>query len=94
MNSTTFTAERDGSRFEISIQIGEPYLSEAVPGAWGCSVAMSGLYEKLPDQHGVNAFQALSLAVRLTLTLLSGFKEDGGRIFFEGEEVPLDAYGA
>jgi hypothetical protein len=43
-------------------------------------VALEGLYSRLSDPHGVDAFQSLMLAQRLARTLLLGFVEDGGTL--------------
>jgi len=93
--NTTFIAVRpDGYQSEIAVKIGTPYQCGEAPGEWACPVALSGLYDRLSDPHGGDAFQALCLAIRLALSLLSGFVADGGRLLFKtGEEVPLEAYG-
>ncbi|HEX3653715.1 MAG TPA: hypothetical protein VHU18_12925 [Rhizomicrobium sp.] len=90
---TTFIGERpNGDRFEITLQIGQPY--QYGPEEWACPIALAGLYEKLSDIHGGDAIQALCLAIRFALNLLSYFKEDGGRVLYSsGEDVLLEVYG-
>ena len=68
----------DGARGQFSIRlcVGLPYQVGA--HLWACSVALEGLYPRLSDQHGVDAFQSLMLAQKLARTLLAGFLEDGG----------------
>jgi hypothetical protein len=70
----------DPVRGEISVLlcVGRPYQLGA--DEWACPVALDGLYAHLRDQHGVDSFQALVLAVRLAKTLLSDFVEKGGRL--------------
>jgi hypothetical protein len=44
-------------------------------------VRLDGLYDRLPDQHAADSFQALVLAQNLLRSLLSGFAQDGGQLF-------------
>ena len=70
----------DASRgpFTIRICIGHPYEIRA--DEWACPVALEGLYPRLSDQHGIDAFQSLMLVQALVRTLLLGFVEDGGTL--------------
>ncbi len=88
---TTFVGARpDGHKFEITVEIGQPYDS---PEGWKCPVRLQGLYNHLPDARGEDAVQALCLAVCLAFDLLSEFKTNGGKLFLKGGgEVPLEAY--
>ena len=89
--STTWLGERNGSRFEIVVEIGEPY--QCSPEEWACPVALRGLHDRLRDMHGGDALQALCLAIRLAFSLLAAFKDEGGKIFHrDGGEVPLESY--
>jgi hypothetical protein len=82
-----------GEKISISLRIGRPYLSGSSPETWACPVALEPLYRKLADITGTDSFHALCLASRLALTLLAGFKEDGGKLLFDdGTEVPVEAY--
>jgi hypothetical protein len=65
--------------FEIEVQLGVPYPASDVD--WACSVGLIGLYDHLSDQHGIDSWQALTLAQRLVRTLLEAFVEDGGKLF-------------
>jgi hypothetical protein len=65
-------------RFTIRVCIGLPY--QISTDEWACSVALEGLYSRLSDQHGIDAFQALMLAQALARTLLLGFVQDGGSL--------------
>lgn len=91
---TTFLGERPiGHKFEIIVEIGQPYRCGDSPDEWACPVRLEGLHDNLRDVHGGDAVQALCLAVRLAFHLLSSFKAEGGRLLFKiGEEVPLEAY--
>ena len=68
----------DASRgpFTIRVCLGHPY--EVGGDEWACPVALEGLYPRLMDQHGIDAFQSLMLAQKLARTLLLAFVEDGG----------------
>jgi hypothetical protein len=65
--TTSLLGEQNGSRFEIVIEIGQPYRCSDSPEEWACPIALRGLYAELRDMHGGDAFQALCLAVRLAL---------------------------
>jgi hypothetical protein len=83
----------NGERFTISLQIGQPYERPGEIAHWSCPVSLEPLYPKLADQSGVDSFQALCLASRLAITLLAGFKADGGSLLnSDGTEFPLEAY--
>ena len=64
--------------FEIELRIGVPYPVSDVE--WACPVGLSGLHDRLRDQHGIDSWQVLMLAQRLARTLLQAFVEDGGRL--------------
>ena len=50
-------------------------------------------YSRLADQAGADAFQALCLASRLAVTLLSHFQDQGGKLVNgDGTAFALDAY--
>ena len=78
----------NGERVSVTLRIGKPYPASDVD--WACPVALEGLERKLPDIHGVDSFQALMLAQKLLLQLMTGVIEDGGR--FEDDEggSPID----
>jgi uncharacterized protein DUF6968 len=79
-----------GEHNQVIVEIGRPYKAE---GEWACPVAMRGLHNSLPDVRGEDSLQALCLAASLVRMLLTGFVEDGGKIFFlnSDSEYDLDA---
>lgn len=78
----------DGAQFDIEIQIGTPYRDGE---AWACPVALTPLYHRLADIHGVDSFQAVSLALGLVHRLLESFREKGGTISYPvGDDFDLD----
>ena len=78
----------DGQRVSVTLQIGKPYRASDVD--WACPVALEGLQPKLPDMHGVDSFQALMLAQKLLLQLMSGVIEDGGSFRDDEDDSPVD----
>lgn len=91
---TTFGALRpNGQKFEIMVEIGQPYRCEDSPDQWACPVSLEGLHGHLSDARGLDAVQALCLAVCFAFDILSDFKASGGRLLLrDGGEVPLEAY--
>jgi hypothetical protein len=78
----------DGTQVDIEIQIGTPYRDGE---DWACPVSITPLYDRLADIHGIDSFQAVSLALRLVHRLLENFKEKGGTLSYpEGDEFVLD----
>lgn len=79
----------EGRLFEIEVGIGTPVCCG--DQEWKCAVVLSGLHNKLSDQHGIDSWQALMLAQRLARQLLGYFVEDGGQLFnAESEESPVN----
>ena len=91
---TTFLGVRpNGHQFEITVEIGQPYRCGEGPEDWACPVSLEGLYGYLQDARGLDAVQALCLAVCLAFDLLYEFKASGGKLLLkDGGEVPLEAY--
>jgi hypothetical protein len=90
-------ARPDEQPFQITVQIGTPYLYAKDPEEWACPVVVSPLFKNLRDAHGGDSFQALCLAVALAQDLLHGFRENGGVLSNEGDgegedTFPLEAY--
>jgi len=73
-----------GERFEVVATIGRPY--QRGPEEWACAVSLEGLHGKLAEMVGGSSLQALCLGVTLVRRLLSGFVEDGGKLFYPGTE--------
>lgn len=72
----------------MTLRIGKPYRASDVD--WACPVALEGLQPKVPDMHGVDSFQALMLAQKLLLQLMSGVIEDGGSFRDDEDDSPVD----
>jgi hypothetical protein len=80
----------EGEAFVIELEIGTPY--ECGPEEWACPVALHGLYDRLPDVHGGDSYQALCLAIRLAQDLLQDVLDKGGRLLMGDGDFPLEAY--
>ena len=65
-----------GERTTVTLCIGSPYQASDVD--WACPVRLEGLHSRLSDIHGVDSFQALMLARRFLLQLMTGVIEAGG----------------
>ncbi len=90
-----FGESKDRGRFPIRVQIGRPYLSDTEPDTWACAVVIDPLYTHLRDIAGGDSFQALCLASRTAISLLSGFVQSGGQLTHDdGTVFSLNAYGS
>lgn len=85
---TLVCVKPDGQRVSVTLRIGKTYRASDVD--WACPVALEGLQPKLPDMHGVDSFQALMLAQKLLLQLMSGVIEDGGSFRDDEDDSPVD----
>jgi hypothetical protein len=80
---TIYAIDKDGRGFEIRVMLGKPYQTDSKFNDWACPVGLSGLHGAFPDMHGVDSWQALTLAMNLIGNLLSYFVEDGGKLYYE-----------
>jgi hypothetical protein len=84
-----------GAPFDISVRIGTPYEVDDV--SWACPVAVDGIDSSLADQHGIDSWQALLLAISLVRSRLEHFIETGGKLYWRDDpstEVDLrDVFG-
>ncbi len=78
-----------GEKKKLNISLGKPYQTGA--NDWACPVLLEGMYKNLQDVHGIDSWQALTLAMSLIQQLLRGFLADGGKVYWEegGEEISL-----
>ncbi|PIE82657.1 MAG: hypothetical protein CSA10_00165 [Cardiobacteriales bacterium] len=74
----------------LKIAIGLPYEIDDI--SWGCSWCIEGLYKSNKDAVGADAWQALTLAVKIIEQLLAYYIEDGGKLLWEpnGKEMNLN----
>jgi uncharacterized protein DUF6968 len=78
----------DGTKFDARIAVCRPY--RATTGEWRCPMAMSGLQEALPDMAGEDSLQALCMALSTARSLLEHFVEQGGQLFYRGNDSRFD----
>lgn len=74
---------KEGTRLRIHVRIGRPYAE--TKSEWACPVEVEGLAGKLPDIRGIDALQALWLAILIVRELLVGFVQDGGQLYWPDE---------
>jgi len=75
---------------DIVIQIGHPHAVGS-QGDADCPVAVKGLYDDLPDIRGIDALDALKLAIHFVERLLRDKAADAKFYWPDGEEyVPSD----
>jgi hypothetical protein len=92
--ATTWIASRkilivkpDSKKIVVTLRLGTPY--QTAPEEWACAVALEGLYERLHDAHGIDAWQALQLAQRLQVNLLTHQVEEGALLFCHEPPSPV-----
>lgn len=88
LRTSVICIRASGERVPTTIEIGQPY--ETGENEAACALAIRGLHDRFPVVHGVDAQQALSLAVRLVRQLLRYFEEDGGRVLDPATGDSLD----
>jgi hypothetical protein len=79
--------EPDGTEQEVTLRIGTPF--EISPDEWACACAMQGCHESLGPIHGIDAWQAIQLALNLQQQLLGYMEEDGTRFLYPDSREPL-----
>ncbi len=77
----------DGKRVAVKIKIGRPYRLEQYE--WAIPIDIGGLYHNLPDLHGEDSFEVLTLSFALVHKLLGEFVEQGGRLTELDGETPF-----
>jgi hypothetical protein len=65
----------DGRLRTVRLQIGRPYPHP--DGDWACSVATEGLHDRLLQVCGIDAWQALMLAIRALEAILAAEVKSG-----------------
>ena len=79
-----------GEEFHLSVKIGMPVA--VTDEEWVCPLSIEPLpqYRSLRDIHGIDAFQALSLAIDYARLSLDDFVAEGGELRLEGEIFAVD----
>ncbi len=75
-----------GLQFRFAIEAPKQIDEES----WGCGLLMQGITDRAHHRIvGIDAWQALTLALRMVEQMLTYFVEDGGSLFWEGSDAPL-----
>ena len=74
----------EGDPVKVVIAVGPPIKQST--GEWTCEVEAAGLFERLPAARGVDALQAVVMALSLLRTLLEAEVERGAHLCWPGGE--------
>ena len=85
---TIVAVSSTGERSDVTLRIGLP--REVAPNEWACAVAMEGLHHLIHPVHGVDAWQALQLALSLQAQLLGHFVDGGGQLLGWEEQEAIE----
>ena len=84
----TVTAIRpSGERLDVTLRIGLPYAIAAEE--WACPMEVEGLHGLRPVR-GIDAWQALQLALSLQAQVLGYFIEGGGRLLWHETSYAIE----
>ena len=92
---TGFIAERtvdarDASGVRSQFRFGVEAPRQIDDVSWGCRLRVEGIGDRTDHRVvGYDAWQALTLAIRLVEQLLTYFVEDGGSLYWEGSDDPM-----
>ncbi len=78
-----FGKRRDGSAFDIDIEIGTPYLCG--PNEWVCPLHAPALKNSNRLVHAGSALQAMCLAIASVRMALAYIREEGGKLSYEAD---------
>ncbi|KAB8066253.1 DUF6968 family protein [Janthinobacterium violaceinigrum] len=79
----------DGSESTITARVGTPFLFE---NSWYCAAELEGIDGRYQDRSGLNATQALSLALSLIQQRLTHLIEDGNVLYLPSDrEINIDS---
>ena len=87
---TLLAVRPDGQELPVTLRMGVPY--EISPEEWACPVALDGLQERLPDMHGIDAWQSIQLVQTLQAQLLRHFIEEGGKLCWPETLEPVELH--
>jgi hypothetical protein len=78
---TWFAVAPDGSEHDVVLRITAPTLQPG--GEWRAPVSLGALEPHIHNIAGVDAWQAVSLAMRFAATRVGHFAENGWRFYWE-----------
>ena len=76
-----FAVAPDGTEHDVVLRVGLP--TPAPGGEWRAAVTLGVLESRVHDIAGIDAWQAMTLAMRFAATRLGHFAEDGWRFYWE-----------
>lgn len=86
-----FAQELDSNPILITVKVGKPY--QIFDEEWACALAIEPWHQEFNAAHGINSFQALSLATSLIINQLYEFKASRGKLFLDHHhEFPIEAF--
>lgn len=71
----------DGTEVDVVIRVSVPMLQHG--GEWRAPVSLGVLESNIHNIAGVDAWQAISLAMRFAATRVAHFADDGWRFYWE-----------
>ena len=77
----------DGHEFQLALRVGPAYRSSDV--SWSCPVEAIGLHDRLADIVGIDSWQVVQLSFRFLASLVAGFVERGGKLFYSPGGEPV-----
>jgi hypothetical protein len=85
----------DGRAFQVTLGIAVPYTRP--DGSFSVGVLVDPLQPNLPDEIGMDSWQATTLAMKTVKSVLKHFIRNGGQLFLDGEsesftEAEIDEY--
>ena len=81
---------RDGHRQFVGVRVGRP--RHIGGGAWECSIALDGLYERLEPGTGKDSLRALVAGIVALRELLEHYVSEGGRVLSPGDDSELGVH--
>ena len=76
-----FAVAPDGPEHDVVLRVGLPALAPG--GEWRAEVTLGALESHVHSIAGIDAWQAVTLAMRFAATRLGLFAEDGWRFYWE-----------
>jgi hypothetical protein len=78
---TWFAVAPDGTEHEVVLRVGVPTLEPG--GEWRAPVSLGALESRIHNIAGVDAWQAVTLAMRFAATRVSHFAEEGWLFYWD-----------
>jgi hypothetical protein len=79
----------DGSEHTVCLRIALP--AEQPSGDWSAAASLAPIEPKIRQIHGVDAWQATSLAMRFLADRVEHLAEQGWRFYWDRDDAPASA---